>query len=202
MTIDEAKRSLRERALALRAAAHASSGGAGAALAERVLAVLGDAVNREPRPVVSGFWPIGEEIDVRLAMERIFARGCPLALPVVVRRGEPLLFRRWAPGDALDAAGFGTRVPKASAPRVEPDVLIVPFLAADRLGNRLGYGAGYYDLTLRGLRRRRSVVAAGVGYDAQVIDAVPATDRDERLDWAITERRAIECGRERASCAS
>jgi 5-formyltetrahydrofolate cyclo-ligase len=122
---------------------------------------------------------------------RLGQLGATLALPVVVGRGEPLLFRRWLPGEALESAGFGTRVPSRASAELEPDVLLVPLLAADVTGNRLGYGAGYYDMTLRALRARKPVTAVGVAFDVQIVDMVPVIERDQRLDWVVTERRTI-----------
>jgi 5-formyltetrahydrofolate cyclo-ligase len=85
-------------------------------------------------------------------------------------------------------------VPRSDAVEVVPEIVVTPFLAADPAGRRVGYGAGFYDMTLRELRRRGPVRAIGVGYDAQIVEAVPVTERDERLDLVITERRTIVCG--------
>jgi 5-formyltetrahydrofolate cyclo-ligase len=158
--------------------------------AEGLLAAL-----RRERPigtpaVVSGFWPIREEIDIRPVMIDLFNEGCQLALPVVVGRGEPLLFRAWRPGDPLEAGVFGTLQPSARREVVEPEALLVPLLACDGEGWRLGYGGGFYDRTLALLRARRSVTAVGVGFDAQLVPEVPHGPGDQRLDWLLTDRRA------------
>jgi 5-formyltetrahydrofolate cyclo-ligase len=106
---------------------------------------------------------------------------------------RPLQFRRWSPGDPLRTVQWGIREPAEAAPVVEPDVLLVPLLAFDRGGHRLGYGGGYYDRTLRALRSRRPVTAVGLAFAEQEVDAVPHLDYDERLDWVLTPLGAIRC---------
>jgi len=118
-------------------------------------------------------------------------RGQVTALPVVVNRKAPLVFRRWAPGDVLEDGLYGTRHPPASADEVRPVCLLVPLLAFDRQGARLGYGGGFYDRTLAALRAAGPVVAVGVAYAGQEVDALPAEPHDERLDWVITEKEVI-----------
>ena len=183
----DAKRTLRSAMLAWRAELREE---------ERRAAAGGllEALRRE-RPietpaVVSGFWPIKDEIDIRPLMIELFNEGCQLALPVVQGRGQPLLFRAWRPGDPLEAGVFGTLQPSAKRETVEPDALIVPLLACDEEGWRLGYGGGFYDRTLTGLRARRRVTSVGVGFDAQLVPEVPHGPSDQRLDWLLTDRRA------------
>ncbi len=180
--LDEAKRAARDRALALRAGCDPAA--SGAALADRVLAEC-------PPPagaVVSGFWPIGEEIDIRPLLHRLHARGHTVVLPVTPRRGNPLGFRTWRPGDALQPERFGTFRPIGE--EAVPDFLLVPLLAFDRRGYRLGYGAGFYDRTLAALPRR---FALGVAYAVQQVAAVPAGPHDVRLDAVATENGVIFC---------
>ncbi|WP_421997826.1 5-formyltetrahydrofolate cyclo-ligase [Reyranella sp.] len=144
----------------------------------------------ETPAIVSGFWPMGEEIDIRPLLGALAEAGCRLALPVVRGRGRPLEFRAWQPGDPLEAGVFGTQHPPADREVLEPDALIVPLLACDRDGWRLGYGGGFYDRTLAGLRARRAVKAVGVGFDGQLVAEVPRGPHDERLDWLLTGKRA------------
>ena len=180
--LDEAKRAMRQRALAARAACDPAA--SGAALAARVLAEC-------PPPagaVVSGFWPIGEEIDIRPLLHRLHERGHTVVLPVTPKRGNPLTFRTWHPGDVLQAERFGTFRPVGEA--AEPDFLLVPLLAFDRLGYRLGYGAGFYDRTLASLPRH---FALGVAYAIQQVDAVPVGPHDRRLHAVATEDGVIFC---------
>ena len=141
--------------------------------------------------VVSGFMPLNSEISPLTLMRKLSDMGARLALPVVVSRGLPLLMRAYAFGDALVNGVWGIRVPPPEAPEVEPDVLLVPLLAFDRNGNRLGYGAGYYDMTIAALRAKKRVVAIGVAFAAQEVDEVPTTPRDVRLDLVLTEREVI-----------
>jgi 5-formyltetrahydrofolate cyclo-ligase len=158
--------------------------------AERLCAAFFDEKPFETPAVVTAFWSINEEIDVRPLMHALVEAGCRLALPVVQAKRQPLVFRAWAPGDELEAGVFGTFHPFSRREVLEPDALLVPLLACDGEGWRLGYGGGFYDRTLAGLRTRRQVTAVGVGYDEQVIDAVPHGPDDERLDWLLTDRRA------------
>src|SRR5690242_1183017 len=146
-----------------REAAAAAHPHAAALLRDSFLAALDPA----PGTVVSGYWPIGSEIDVRPLLHHLAARGHGLALPVVVERGRPLLFRAWMPGTALEPARLGLSVPPAESPEVDPAVLLVPLLGFDRRGGRLGYGGGFYDRTLARLRAAGPVLAVGVGFAAQ-----------------------------------
>jgi 5-formyltetrahydrofolate cyclo-ligase len=143
--------------------------------------------------IVSGFMPLKSEINPIPLMRRLAAAGARLALPVVCGRGKPLVMRAFAFGDPLASGVWGIREPKPDAPEVMPDVLLVPLLAFDRAGNRVGYGAGYYDLTIASLRAQRSVLAVGIAFAAQQIAQVPATARDARLDLVLTEREVINC---------
>jgi 5-formyltetrahydrofolate cyclo-ligase len=139
---------------------------------------------------ISGFWPMGDEMDVTPLLAQLHAAGHPIGLPVVVKKGEPLIFRSWQPGQTLVSGGFGTEIPAPSAPEVVPDVLIVPLLAFDSNGYRLGYGGGFYDRTLHKLRGNGNALAVGVGYAAQHVVRVPRDEYDQPLDWIITEKGA------------
>jgi 5-formyltetrahydrofolate cyclo-ligase len=143
--------------------------------------------------VVSGFWPMRSEIDPSPLMRQLAARGARLALPLVQGRGSPLAFRAYAFGDPLRRGTWGIHEPLPEATLLAPDLLIVPLAAFDRRGHRIGYGAGYYDMTIRELRAQKSIVAIGLGFAVQEISAVPATPRDERLDLVLTERELIDC---------
>ena len=150
-------------------------------------------IDVRPGVLVSGFSSIGSEINPLPLMRRLADRGARLALPVVVGRGRPLVLRAWAFGEPLDKGQWGIREPRPDAPEVDPDIVLTPLAAFDRTGHRIGYGAGYYDLTLAGLRARKPIVAVGLAYAAQEIAAVPATARDARLDLVLTEREVIDC---------
>jgi 5-formyltetrahydrofolate cyclo-ligase len=174
-----------ERRAALTSARRAA---ASETLAERFLA----AVPVNAGAVVSGYWPVGDELDPRPLMNRLHATGHPLLLPIVRGRGRPLLFRRWNLGDTLVRGELGISIPSATAAEDVPELLIVPLVAYDRAGYRLGQGAGYYDLTIAALRASGKPVAAGVGFSAQAIEAAPREAHDQRLDWIVTEAEAIE----------
>ncbi len=143
--------------------------------------------------VVSGYWPIGQELDPRPLMAALSARGAVLTLPVTCAETGVLRFRLWHQDNPLEDAGFGTLAPGPSAGEAEPDFVLVPLLAFDRSGARLGYGQGHYDRTLADLRSRRAVETAGIAFSVQEIDAVPVEGHDVPLDWILTEKEAIPC---------
>lgn len=145
--------------------------------------------------IVSGFASLANELDCVPLLARLSGEGLALALPIVTGKGKPLTFRRWSPGDAMDAGVWDIPQPKADKPVVEPDILLVPLLAVDEAGWRLGYGGGFYDRTLRDLRGRKPILAVGLAYEEQVVDAVPHLDYDEPLDWVLTPGGAWRCGR-------
>ena len=144
-----------------------------------------------PGIIVSGFMPLKSEINPLPLMKTLSEAGAALALPKIDGRGKPLIMRAWAWGAPLDAGQWGIREPKADAPEVDPDILLVPLLAFDRSGQRIGYGAGYYDMTIARLRSRKAVTAVGIAFAMQEVSTVPATPRDARLDLVLTEREAI-----------
>jgi 5-formyltetrahydrofolate cyclo-ligase len=141
-----------------------------------------------PGAVVAGFWPMGTEVDIRPLLHALHDRGHAIGLPVTPKRGEPLHFRRWSPGAALIGGPMGTSQPAPSAEPLTPDWLLVPLLAFDRAGRRLGYGGGYYDRTLAALP---GAIAIGVGYACQELDEVPAGEDDARLHAIATEAGLI-----------
>jgi 5-formyltetrahydrofolate cyclo-ligase len=146
-----------------------------------------------PGTIVSGYFAIRSEINPLPLLRRFAATGASLALPVVVGRGKPLQFRVWRIGDELERRQWGIREPKPDAAEAQPDILVMPLAAFDRRGWRIGYGAGYYDLTLNALRAMKPVVAIGLAYALQEIDRVPALPHDARLDLVLTEREVIDC---------
>ena len=142
--------------------------------------------------IVSGFSPMKSEINPIPLMRKLFDAGAQLALPVIVGRGKPLIMRAWKFGDPFKAGQWGIREPVAEAPEVYPDILIVPLAAFDRRGHRIGFGAGYYDMTIAALRAKKKVTAVGIAFSVQEIERVPSTDRDARLDFMLTEREVID----------
>jgi 5-formyltetrahydrofolate cyclo-ligase len=145
-----------------------------------------------PGAIVSGFMPLKSEINPLPLMRTLADAGAKLALPVVAGKGKPLTMRAFTFGDVLASGVWGIREPKPEAPEVFPDILLVPLLAFDRSGHRIGYGAGYYDMTITALRARKSVAAVGIAFAAQEVAQVPSTPRDARLDLVLTEREVID----------
>ena len=165
------------------------------AAAEAIARHLVAGVDLPPSGVVAGHWPLAGELDPRPAMRRLGASGHALALPRMRGAGEPLAFHVWREGDALIRAAFGVMEPDPSRPQVEPDLLLVPLLAFDAGGRRLGWGKGYYDRTLARLRTRRpEVLAIGVAFAAQQVDQVPAGPADQALDLVVTELGLVRVG--------
>jgi len=136
---------------------------------------------------ISGYWPIRDEIDPRSAMQVLAERGYRLALPVSLMQGEPLGFRAWVPGDPLAPDIMRIEAPLAKAPPLVPALLLVPMLAFDRACRRLGYGAGFYDRTLAGLRRAGETLAVGLAFSAQEVESVPTGPDDPVLHAVVTE---------------
>jgi 5-formyltetrahydrofolate cyclo-ligase len=162
-------------------------------------AAAADAIAARPFPIpvapgvmISGFMPMRSEINPLPLMKRLAEEGARLALPVVAGRGNPLIMRAWNFGEALGSGVWGIREPKPPAEEVAPDVLLVPLLAFDRVGHRLGYGGGYYDLTIARLRGRKTIIAVGLAYAAQELAELPVTPRDAGLDLVLTEREVID----------
>lgn len=178
MSAAEAKAALRRAAAARREGLKAPA--RDAAAAARLAGLLAGHRGR----TVSGYMPMRSEAD---PLPALAAHDGPLCLPVVVGRGLPLVFRAWAPGGPLGRGGFGTLVPPEDAPVRVPQLLVVPLLAFDRRGYRLGYGGGFYDRTLAALRAAGPVLAAGFAFAGQEVDEVPAEATDARLDLIVTE---------------
>jgi len=183
------KRALRAAAKSARAAAKAAAPEAPARLAARFLdGIALPAGAAAKNYVIGGYWPIGDEMDVLPLFAALQGRGVALALPVVAAPGTPLSFRSWRPGDEMAPGAHGISAPLPSAETVIPSLLVVPLLAFDREGWRLGYGAGYYDRTLEAYAAAgRAVTAVGVAYAAQEVPQVPHDGGDFRLDAVVTE---------------
>lgn len=157
------------------------------AIARHMLAAL-DEIGIHDGTVVSGYWPISTEIDVRPLLARLYECGAICCLPVVMASNAPLIFRRWHPEDDLEDGVYGTRHPLTAAPELIPDIIIAPLLAVDGQGGRLGHGGGYYDRTIAALRRTApTLTVVGVGYAIQRIERVPRSGFDQLVDWVLTD---------------
>ena len=187
----DSKPILRQRALARRKALPPE---ARARFTDR-LAQEGLSLARLWRPsVVSAFHPIRDEPDSLRLLDALAKDGFQTALPAVVARGAPLAFRLWRPGDPTAPGPIGVPEPLAGAPTVEPDLVFVPLACFDRRGHRIGYGAGYYDLSLARLRTMKPVHAVGVAYGVCEVAAVPYEAHDQRLDVIVTEQETLFVG--------
>jgi 5-formyltetrahydrofolate cyclo-ligase len=185
---DQTKAALRAAALALRDALPAAERQAAAA----TIAARGLSVEVTPGAIVSGFMPMKTEINPLRLLRKLADAGAQLALPCIAGRSKPLIMRAWQFGAPLKSGQWGIREPMPDAAEVAPDILIVPLACFDRAGHRIGYGAGYYDMTINALRAKKKVIAIGIGFAVQEIPRVPATERDARLDLVLTEREVID----------
>jgi 5-formyltetrahydrofolate cyclo-ligase len=183
-----AKTALRAAALAKRDALS----GAQRDAAAQAIAAHGLPVAIAPGMVVSGYSPIRSELDPIPLMRALAAQGMRLALPVIAARDRPLSFRAWSPDDRLARGPFGILEPLPEAAELIPDILLVPLAAFDRLGHRIGYGAGHYDRTLPPLRAAQDVIAIGMAFAAQEIAVVPALPHDVALDYVLTETQSFD----------
>lgn len=191
MNLQDQKKAARVSAAAIRKGLHEALGGhAGIALASQEFPVKPET----GRSVVSAFHSFRSEIDTKPLIGKLVADGWTTCLPIIVGPGLPLIFRRWFPGEPTISGDMNIMRPLDDAEQVEPDVLIVPLLAFDAKGYRMGYGGGFYDRTLALLRAKKKIVAIGVGYSAQQVDEVPHDDLDQAVDFVMTERGVLKCG--------
>ncbi len=184
--LTEAKKAARAAAFAARARAHAEGAGAARRAAGHALSVIG--ALHEAR-VVSAYLPIRTELDPMPAMLALHGLGYRLCVPVIEAPRQPLRFRAWRPGVALVPGPFGVATP-ADGEELEPDILLVPLLAFDASGNRLGYGGGFYDRTLHALRARGAARGYGFAYEGQLVSELPRGVTDAVLDGVVTETGA------------
>jgi len=147
----------------------------------------GDRLEFDPGTVISGFWPIRSEADIRPLMAHLRTRGARLCLPVVLDR-ETIIFRELVVGAPVVKTGFGTTGPGDEAAVLEPDILLVPLSAFDRAGHRIGYGAGHYDRAIDRLKAKgRTPKLIGIAFDCQEVASVPVEPHDVALDAILTE---------------
>ena len=161
-----------------------------AAAGEKV-ATRGLPFEMAPGAIVSGYSPIRSELNPVPLMHKLAGQGAKLALPAVLARGKSLMFRAWSPGDRLTMGPLGILEPSPAMAELIPDIMLVPLAAFDRLGHRIGYGAGHYDFTLAHLRKLKPIIAIGLGFAAQEIKIVPALAHDVALDYVLTEKKAF-----------
>ena len=177
------KAEARTRAYAVRKVAFAAGQG-------RASEILAEVLQGHRGKPLSGYMPMRTEIDPLSAMA---AHDGPVGVPAIMAKATPLQFREWTPVAPMIEGAFGARIPEHGS-WIIPQVLIVPLLAWDRRGYRLGYGGGFYDRTLQGLRQRGPVVAIGFAFAAQEVDEVPIDVTDQRLDMVVTEAGVVVPG--------
>ena len=185
MTLDPAmtdKQILRRKMRALRSEVAARDPDAGERLAENFPMKL----YQRYGPHVSAYLPISDEIDPMPLLRKLSVAGAKLSLPRI-EADDRLTFRRWQLDEPLESGRFGLREPADTAEIVSPTLLLVPLLAYDDTGTRLGYGKGHYDRALQDLRTKGRVFACALAFQAQHVDAIPCEVHDQPMDWAVTE---------------
>ena len=186
-TLDDEKAALRKQQAILRKDASAAHDDVVALLAGYADPLM-KALALEDGDIVAGFWPIKSELDPRPLMAALVRCGMHSALPSTPQAGQPLIFHAWQDGDAVISGLYGTSEPAPTAPVVIPRLILVPMLAFDDAGFRLGYGGGFYDRTLAKIRAEgHHVQCVGIAYDSQHVDHVPVGDYDAQLDGVLTE---------------
>lgn len=194
-SITQAKQAARLTARAVRAQCHAEQGQmAGEAIAAHLLSLLPDLARGREGLTIAGYHPRGDEADLLPALSALAAAGYATALPVVTGPAWPLIFRLWRPGHPLVPGAFRVMEPMGEAPLVQPDIVLVPLLAFDDQGYRLGYGGGFYDRTLEVLRVEAPTQAVGIGYAGQRVESLPVDAYDQRLDRIVTEQGVRRIG--------
>lgn len=189
MSIAEDKQRLRQQARARRAETNASLGkSAGAA----IQAQFEKSIRVPSLAVIGGYWPMRSEMDVVPLLTALQKKGHRIVLPVV-EGDAPLTFRPWKPGVAMESGPGGTLHPTATAGSATPTVLLVPLLAFDSVGQRLGNGGGHYDRTIAQLREGGGTpLVIGLAFSSQRVEKLPAEPHDQKLDWVVTERGATK----------
>ncbi|KQX40469.1 hypothetical protein ASD04_07570 [Devosia sp. Root436] len=180
--IEEAKAALRIRARAARALLdHSERADAAKAAAQHFF----DGITLAASDVVAAYWRIRDELDCQPILVKLMDSNQTVVLPVVLGPEQPLDLRIWEQGASLYESGFGTLAPSELAPKAEPDIVIMPLLAFDGRGTRLGYGGGYYDRTLAAMTKKPKLI--GLAFAAQELDRIPREPHDVPLDAVVTE---------------
>lgn|SRR5690606_17579009 len=158
-------------------------------LSQRIAGRLAQEIGDPAGLIVSAYWPFRGEPDLREFLKQITAQGGQPALPVVVAKARPLIFRAWRPKEPLERGVWNIPVPAEGAPVVVPDVVIAPVIGFDPGCYRLGFGGGFYDRTLAALPQRPRVY--GVGFGVAAIPTIFPQPHDIPLDCVVTEEKIV-----------
>jgi len=188
------KNALRQYARTVRKKQHRTQGDQQAAISQMFLGNF----DVDAPQTIAGYWPTGSEISDIELLSRLDAANWTVLLPIIEAPDRPLIFAPWQRGAAMVEGRYGIMTPPSVESLVIPNIVLVPLLAFDAAGHRLGQGGGYYDRTLASLRKQAEIVAVGLAYDGQQIDKLPRQDHDEPLDMVITETRLLEFRRDAA----
>lgn len=142
---------------------------------------------------IAGYHPKGDEFDILPVMNFLQDIDYDTCLPCLSSPRLELNFRRWRLNDRLEKGAFDLYQPANDNKLVTPDILLIPLLAADKRGNRIGYGMGHYDYTIAKLKQIKPLLLIGVCYDIQIIEQAPKEDTDQPLDYIVTERELYKC---------
>ena len=183
--IQESKKLLRHQLKDLRKMAHSQSD-------QKILFLMGENFKNWLAGAgdftnIAIYLPIQSEIDPLPIVKTVHNPNFSLCLPVIAAIDKPLLFKEWRPGDELVTGIFNIKSPK-NGKTVLPDLVIAPLLGFDHLGNRLGYGGGFYDRTIYELRNKIKILVLGLAYNCQKVSKVlPVEETDQKLDYVLTE---------------
>jgi 5-formyltetrahydrofolate cyclo-ligase len=183
------KKTLRQQG---RKAALAAQSEGGAAYDNRIADLFFSSQYFMPRSVISAFVPLRGEVACMAIIKKLGVMGHLTALPVVMDRDSPMVFREYALGDSTKPGVMGQQEPLPDAAALIPDVLLIPMLGFNRAGYRLGYGTGFYDRTLESLRKHKPIKAIGMAYSTQEMPELAVETHDQPLDVLITEKEVIQ----------
>ena len=190
---DQMRRSL----AAQRSAHHKAHGEAEAqALAEFVSSNADKQLGAISDKIIAAYLPMGGELDPRPLMQALRKNGNSICLPVCINEDAPLVFRRYRQNDALLPDDMGIAAPRATAQQVTPDIVLLPLLAFDGQGHRLGRGGGFYDRTLAELKKRSDCRFIGLAFDMQMVDKCPIAPHDEALHAVLTPSKRHDFNRD------
>lgn len=191
------KDQMRRALAAQRSAHHKAYGEAEAqALAEFVSSNADKQLGAISDKIIAAYLPMGGELDPRPLMQALRKNGNSICLPVCINEDAPLVFRRYRQNDALLPDDMGIAAPRATAQQVTPDIVLLPLLAFDGQGHRLGRGGGFYDRTLAELKKRGDCRFIGLAFDMQMVDKCPIAPHDEALHAVLTPSKRHDFNRD------